>query len=82
VDSTIGKKWLEKIPLKKSGFSFGVKEHRKFTMEMFNQLWNAYNFSLRELIGLMTFNLIPKEVFNIVNGVYNKLQSKGLNDKM
>ena len=26
-----------------------------FTREMFNRMWDSYNYSLRELIGLLTF---------------------------
>lgn len=59
-----------------------IKQHKKFTMETFNQLWDAYNFSIREFIGILTFTMPQSEVYGLVNTTYVQLQSKGVDEKM
>lgn len=36
-------------------------------------MWDAYNFSMREFIGILTFEKSQKDVFKLINEVYEEL---------
>lgn len=84
-DSEIGLKWHKKvpeIPEENLSLSISKKGYRKFTVEIFNEVWDSYNYSLREFIGLMTYNMNQNEVYKMIEKVYEELFEKGVEEKL
>ena len=46
-----------------------------FTKETFSQLWRAYNYELRELVGLLTQKYEEVSIYNMVYNVYTAVIS-------
>jgi hypothetical protein len=45
--SDIGNKWLKKIVKRPPNYAIGDKKLKKLTKEMFDRMWNAYNYTVR-----------------------------------
>jgi hypothetical protein len=53
--STIGTKWIKKIEKRTGGVLIDDRKHKKFTREVFDRMWNSYNYTVREFIGMLIF---------------------------
>jgi len=42
---------------------------------MFNMMWDSYNYSMREFIGLLTFNSSQEDIYSLVVTVFNNMQN-------
>jgi hypothetical protein len=68
--SPLGNKWMSRIEKRALTGSIDNRKHKKFTREVFDRMWDAYNYSLRELVGKLTFDLEDKgEVYRCVSDV-------------
>lgn len=44
---------------------------------MFGEIWDAYNYSMREFVGLLTFEKAQKQVYKSVKTVYDDMVDRG-----
>lgn len=45
--SEVGSKWMKKVAKMPSNQRLDDAKHKKFTREVYNQIWDSYNYSLR-----------------------------------
>ena len=50
--------------------SLDNRKYKKFTREVFDKMWDSYNYSLREFIGILTFGFDQGEIFKVVSEVF------------
>lgn len=76
--SEIGEKWAKRISVQSEGDRSPTRiESRRevvFSEEMFGELWNSFNYSLREFIGSIIFERKQNEIYRLL---YNTLQELG-----
>ena len=73
--SVLGEKWLKKIQNSNELPKTQFKKSSIFNREMFNMMWDSYNYSMREFIGLLTFNSSQEDVYGQVVDVFSNMQS-------
>lgn len=67
--SDVAKKWLKKIQGKGDVVEreeIDDRKYKKFNKEVFLQMWDSYNYSLRELIGILTFTANQDAIFKSI----------------
>lgn len=73
--SPMGTKWLSRIEKRPLAASIDDRKHKKFTREVFGRMWNSYNYSLREFVGFLTFELDQDAMYQSVNAVVSAVVS-------
>lgn len=73
--SSLGEKWIKKV---EKSYQLPKSQNKKnsiFTRELFNLMWDSYNYSLREFIGLLTFNSSQEDIYGLTVTVFNNMQN-------
>jgi hypothetical protein len=73
--SHFGNKWMSKIEKRSLTASIDNRKYKKFTREVFDRMWDSYNYSMREFIGVLTYEIDQGSIYNIVNDVFSAVIS-------
>jgi predicted dithiol-disulfide oxidoreductase (DUF899 family) len=55
--SQVGDKWLKRVEKNTAFLPSESRKASEFKKEVFGRMWDSYNYSLREFIGILTFEL-------------------------
>ena len=67
--SIVGEKWVKKVERNVAYLPGESKKASEFKKEVFKHMWDSYNYSFREFVGLLTYEKPQGEIYNAVSSV-------------
>lgn len=65
--SIVGDKWAKKIERTHAYLAEDSRKAGEFKKDVFGKMWDSYNYSMRQFVGLLTFEKSQEEVYASVN---------------
>ena len=82
--SEIGSNWNKHLGVKKyDQLNTNIEKHlNKLSFEVWKELWDSYNYSMREFIGWLAFQNKETEVYEQVKTVYEQILRHTLDERL